>query len=95
MTEQVIIDNSLVGFDQLFMELKIRCKNNISLSNFIVAVENLDSCSLIIISKDRTTKELFFTLPPLFKSYLLKKDKLQSLNRLGSKPNLDWSGSVV
>ncbi|PSB66629.1 hypothetical protein C7B79_00275 [Chroococcidiopsis cubana CCALA 043] len=95
LTEQVIIDNSLVGFDQLFMELKIRCKNNISLSNFIVAVENLDSCSLIIISKDRTTKELFFTLPPLFKSYLLKKDKLQSLNRLGSKPNLDWSGSVV
>lgn len=95
LTEQVIVDNTLVGFDRLFAELKTRCKNNISLSDLMASVENLDNCSLIIINKDRTTKELFFALPPLFKSYLLKKDKLQSLNRLGSKPNLDWNGFAV
>ncbi|MBD2305593.1 NACHT domain-containing protein [Chroococcidiopsis sp. FACHB-1243] len=82
LTEKVVDDNISVGFDRLFADLKAKSKNDVSLSDLMTAVENLDNCSLIIISKDKKTKELLFALPPLFKTYLLKQDKLQSLNQL-------------
>lgn len=87
LTEKVVDDNISVGFDRLFAELKTKCKNDVSLSELMTAVENLDNCSLIIISKDKKTKELLFALPPLFKTYLLKQDKLQSLNQLEPIPD--------
>lgn len=87
LTEKVIDDDTSIGFDRLFADLEAKYNNDISLSDIMTAIENLDNYSLIVISKDRKTKELLFALPPLFKTYLLKQDKLRSLNQVEPIPD--------
>ena len=64
--------NDLVSFAQMIEELQVRLQSSLSVSEFVISVENLNALSLIIQSKDGETKELFLKLPPLLKKYILQ-----------------------
>ena len=89
LAEKIIDTPGAIGFNQMFEELQVRTKNTLSLSGLIEAIEALNDRSLILASKDKETKELFFKLPPLVKRYVLKEEQvglLSTAHQLLSSP---------
>lgn len=67
-------------FSQLVSDMQAKATNAASLSSIMEAVDALDHRSLIVLSKDKETKELLFDIPVPLQNYILKKKCVESID---------------
>lgn len=70
----------LTAFSQLVNEIQNRTKNTTSLSELMEAIEALNDRSLIIVNKDKETKELLLDLHNLVEKYVLREKRVELLD---------------
>jgi hypothetical protein len=67
-------------FSQLVSDMQARATNALSLSSIMEAVDALDHRSVVVLSKDKETKELLFDIPVPLQNYILKKKRVESID---------------
>ncbi|MBE9016113.1 AAA family ATPase [Chroococcidiopsidales cyanobacterium LEGE 13417] len=85
LAEKTIDASGTISFTQMFEELQTRTKNTLSFSGLVEAIETLSDRSLIVVSVDKVTKELFLKLPPIIKRYVIQQEQT---GLLGTAPEL-------
>jgi hypothetical protein len=85
LAEKTIDASGTISFTQMFEELQTRTKNALSCSGLVEAIETLSDRSLIVVSADKVTKELFLKLPPIIKRYVIQQEQT---GLLGTAPEL-------
>ncbi len=81
-------------FSQLISDMQARATNAVSLSNIMEAVDVLDHRSLVVLSKDKETKELLFDIPVTLQNYILKKKRVQSIDTNSPEERTKFLGVV-